>query len=226
MQSSASVTVIIPAYNEGTIIGKIIQSLKKLYPDYEILLINDGSLDDTALKAKNAGAQVISHPKKRGYGASLKTGIQNAQGELIVFFDGDGQHDPQDVGRLVKAFAEKDMVVGARPRNTGSFYRRMGKWLLTQWVKMLTGKKIPDLNSGLRILKRSLALELLGLLPDGFSLTTTLTLLSLKQNYRLHYLPIRVFPRIGRSTLNSLDFFKILRLVLKIWRSTSLPQKT
>ena len=125
--SETTVSIIIPAYNEGEIIADIVKQIRTLYPDFEVIVINDGSTDDTAAEAQKAGAGVYSHPDNIGNGAAVKTGIMVASGKILVFMDGDGQHDPADISNLLKYMPEFEMVVGARTRGSqASFGRALG----------------------------------------------------------------------------------------------------
>ena len=216
MKGSPHVSILIPAYHVEKTIAGIVHRIRSLYPGHEILVIDDGSSDRTADEAQKAGAFVLSHPFNRGYGAALKTGLRRARGEIVVFLDGDGEHHPEDIQRLLNAMEEAHMAVGARAILYRGPLKRWGKWILTQTAQIIVQKKIPDLNSGLRALRRPLALRFLSRLPDGFSLTTTLTLLMFRGGYRVCYLPIRVSPRVGESTVRPLDFFKTFFRILKV----------
>jgi glycosyltransferase involved in cell wall biosynthesis len=218
------VSVIIPAFNEEQGIADVLPCLLETlsttgYP-YEVIVIDDGSTDCTAEIAARFGVQVISHRSNKGYGASLKTGIRAALYELIVMMDSDGQHDPADVLRLVEMAGAHDMVVGARSRGSHSpALRRPGKWLLQVVANYLAGVRIPDLNSGLRIFTRDLALRFMHILPNGFSFTTTLTLACLKENFQIGWMPIVVTPRSGKSTVKPIQdgyntFILILRTIV------------
>ncbi|MCX8038523.1 MAG: glycosyltransferase family 2 protein [Candidatus Sumerlaeia bacterium] len=191
------VTVVLPAYNEAETIALTIRNLRRLYPDYEVLVVDDGSGDDTAQIAEREGARVIRNRINRGYGAALKQGMRKAAGDLIVFMDADGQHDPADVARLVEALKDCDMVIGARSPEDQVAIRKPGKWLLSVAAEFLAGQHIPDINSGFRAFRRKEALRFLPFLPNGFSLTTTLTLAMLKDGCIVDYVPIRVAPRAG-----------------------------
>jgi glycosyltransferase involved in cell wall biosynthesis len=209
-------TILIPAFNEAASIDKVIRKIRELCPRQEILVINDGSTDGTEAAARQAGARVINHPYNMGYGAAIKTGVRHARGAHLVFFDADGQHDPKDIPRLLEALGQSDMAVGARPVGTGAWGRRSGKWFLYRVANYLVGRSIPDLNSGLRAIRRSLALQFIHLLPNGFSLSTTLTLALFRSGYRVSYLPIQVQERVGKSTVSPVDFFKTLFLILRM----------
>ena len=209
-------TIILPAFNEAHSIEAVIQGVRKVCPQEEILVINDGSTDETEAAARTAGARVLSHPYNMGYGAAIKTGIRHARFRRLVFFDADRQHDPKDIPRLLAALSQSDMAVGARPKGSGQWGRRYGKWFLYRVANYLVGRQIPDLNSGLRAIDRDLALQFSHLLPNGFSLTTTLTLALFRSGYRVTYIPIEVFERVGTSTVSPKDFFKTLFLILRM----------
>lgn len=209
-------TIIIPAFNEAEVIERVISGIREACPGGEILVVNDGSSDSTESGARRAGARVISHPFNMGYGAALKTGIRHARGTALVFFDADGQHDPKDIPRLLEALKHCEMAVGARPKGSGAWGRRSGKWFLHRVANYLVGRSIPDLNSGLRAIRRPLALQYLHLFPNGFSLTTTITLALFRGGYRVDYIPIEVQRRVGTSTVSPKDFFKTLFLILRM----------
>ncbi len=206
-------TILIPAFNEATTISQVIQGLRTKRPDDEILVIDDGSSDGTGILADEAGARVIVHDRNQGYGGALKTGIRHARYENLVFFDGDGQHDPSQIEPLLEKLQNYDMVVGARPKGKGDLGRRTGKWLLQRVANYLVGFSIPDLNSGLRALRKNRIKPFIHLLPDGFSLTTTITLALLRSGFLVAYIPISYIPRTGNSTVSPKDFFKTLILI-------------
>lgn len=198
-----SVTVILPALNEAGAIGQVVRDLAARYPEYEILVVDDGSTDNTGRFAAAAGARVIRHEWNKGYGASLRTGCRQARGEVVVCFDGDGQHDPDDVERLVREIGDYDMVVGARSRDSHEpVIRRPGKFILSLFANFLAGVKIPDVNSGFRAFKRDVILRYLHLMPTGFSFSTTSTFAMLKSGRPVKWVPIRVAKRIGTSSVS------------------------
>jgi glycosyltransferase involved in cell wall biosynthesis len=210
------ITILIPAFNEEKAIASVVERLKKSHPDDEILVVDDASTDQTAKLAETAGARVIRHQFNLGYGGALKTGIRHAQNEILMFFDADDQHDPADIHPIVEALENTDMAVGARPKGSGALYRRSGKWFLHRVANYLVGHPIPDLNSGLRAIRRNLALQFLHLLPNGFSFSTTITLALMRSGFQVAYVPIKVKERIGKSTLSLKDFFKTLFLIIRM----------
>jgi len=198
-----SVTVIVPAFNEAGAIGQVVRDLVARCPEHEILVIDDGSTDNTGELATSAGAQVIRHDWNKGYGASLRTGCRHARGDVVVCFDGDGQHDAGDVERLVDEIGPHDMVVGTRSHDSYEpLIRRPGKLLLAAFANFLAGVKIPDLNSGLRAFKRDVILRYLHLMPTGFSFSTTSTFAMLKSGCPVKWVPIKVKKRIGTSSVS------------------------
>ena len=198
-----SATVIIPALNEAQAIGQVVRDLIALYPDYEILVVDDGLTDNTGELAALAGARVVRHDWNKGYGASLRTGCRAAKGEIVVCFDGDGQHNPQDVKRLLDEIGPHDMVVGTRSRDSHEpLVRRPGKFILSAFANFLAGVKIPDVNSGFRAFKRSVILRYLHLMPMGFSFSTTSTFAMLKSGRPVKWVPITVKKRIGTSSVS------------------------
>ena len=216
--SSDKVSIIIPAYNEAQSIGDVIHKIINLYPDFEIIVINDGSTDYTGTAAKDAGAIVFSHPFNLGNGAAIKSGIRIASGDILVFMDGDGQHDPKDIEKMLIYFPEYDMVVGAR---TGEkvhipFFRRPAKWFLTRLAGFLVGSRIPDLNSGLRIFRKNLCLEFSHLYPEGFSFTSTLTMAFLTHKYSVKFIPINYYKREGKSSMRAYDFVNFNKLFVRL----------
>lgn len=216
-----SVSIVIPAYQEGEVVGEVVANVKRVAETLgcpcEVLVVDDGSTDNTGEAARQAGAQVLVHPYNRGYGAALKTGIRAATGRTVIFMDADGQHDPQDIRRLLADRQVFDMVVGARKRSQGSpLWRKPGKLLLGLLANSLTGRNIPDLNSGLRALDREMALRFLPIMPDGFSFSTTSTIAAFRGGYTVQYVPIQVAHRVGKSTVTMMDGFKTIMLIIRI----------
>ncbi len=202
-KSLCAVTVIVPALNEAGAIAQVVKDLALRYPEYEILVIDDGSQDNTGEIAELAGARVIRHQWNKGYGASLRTGCRNARGNVVVFFDGDGQHDPDDVRRLVDEIGPCDMAVGMRSADSYEpLIRQPGKFLLAAFANFLAGVKIPDVNSGFRAFKRDVILRYLHLMPMGFSFSTTSTFAMLKSGRPVKWVPIKVKKRIGASSVS------------------------
>lgn len=210
-------TIIIPAYNEGEVIASVINELRENDIN-NILVINDGSTDNTEEILKKINVAFISHKTNKGYGASLKTGIKNTKSEYVAIYDGDGQHLPSELVKLMNEINDYDMIVGAR--NSESFQvsnRKWGKKLIKFVVNKITDFDVPDFNSGLRIFKRELILKYLHLMPDGFSFSTTSTVTFLKLKHDVKYVPIFVKEREGRqSNVKMQDGFKTIMLVTNL----------
>ena len=212
-------TIVIPAYNEGAVLGRVLEEIGKPALCKKIIVVEDGSTDDTAEVAKMHGATVLSHPENRGYGAALKTGIMATQTEIVVCCDGDGQHHLPDVLRIAEQADKYDMVVGARDKASSKDWLRMpGKLILGYFASILTNKKIPDLNSGLRSFRVDSIKKFLHLMPNGFSFSTTSSIAMLRMGCSVHYVPISVKRRIGRkSTVDILrDGVRVLMLILNL----------
>jgi glycosyltransferase involved in cell wall biosynthesis len=217
-----AVSVIVPAFNEAASIEALVSGLRRAGSWHEILVVDDGSTDDTGRRATQAGARVIRHPYNKGNGAAVKTGIRQATGGLVLILDGDGQHHPSDAVRLVAALSEYDLVVGARSSATqASGARRIGNALLNAIAGYLAERRIPDLTSGFRAARRDHLLEFLHLLPNGFSTPTTTTLAFLRAGYSVRFEPIDAGVRQGHSKIrlgaDGLQFFVILFKVITIF---------
>lgn len=214
------VTIIIPALNEAGVIGTVVADLVKAIPGAEIIVVDDGSTDETGKLAAGAGACVIRHDISLGYGAALHTGVLASEREYVLFSDADGQHTGADALSVLNACQDCDMVVGARRRESHvPLVRAPGKWILRRFTDFLAGMKIPDLNSGLRIVRRNVLLKYLHLMPRGFSFSSTTTIALLKGGYRVHWVPITVHKRVGQSSVKQWKhgpqtMMLILRLVV------------
>jgi len=183
-----STSVIVPAFNEAASIAALVSGLRAAATWGEILVVDDGSEDQTSERARTAGARVIRHPYNKGNGAAVKTGIRNATGIFILIIDDDGQHRPADALRLVAQLDTYDLVVGARSTETqATTVRRYGNAMLNWTASYLTERPIPDLTSGFRAARRSCLVEFLHLLPNGFSTPTTTTLAFLKAGYSVRF---------------------------------------
>ena len=215
---TAAVSVIIPAYNEGESIGEVVRAIAGEGPWREIIVVDDGSADDTSERARAAGAVVVRHPYNKGNGAAVKSGVRRSSGEYILILDGDGQHQVTDARRLVTRLAEFDLVVGARSGSTqASLVRRIGNDALNRMASHLTGRRIPDLTSGFRAARRECVVEFLHLLPNGFSTPTTTTLAFIKAGYNVAFEPVDARPRRGASKIRlTSDGPRFFVIVLKI----------
>jgi glycosyltransferase involved in cell wall biosynthesis len=216
-----SVSVIIPAFQERQTIEatvrRTIDVVSRLGFSYEVIVVDDGSTDGTGDAARAAGAQVLTCAQNFGYGGALKAGIRSASFRTIILLDGDGQHNPADIPRLLAERATFDMVVGRRKGTAGShFWRKPGKVILGWFANHLAGRKIPDLNSGYRALDRDMALRFLPIMPQGFSFSTTITLAAFKAGYSVQYVPIEVAHRVGKSTVRVSDGFRTVMLIIRL----------
>ncbi|MBN2036065.1 MAG: glycosyltransferase family 2 protein [Chitinispirillaceae bacterium] len=215
-------TVIVPIYNESIEIQafheKITASLMPLNVPWELLYVNDGSTDGSGDLLKNLpGATVLDFSKNRGYGAALKAGILQAKYDAIAIIDCDGTYDPSDIMHLYSEMSSRsyDMVIGKRPHDKGS--RLLAKKFLQNFGSYAAGTRIEDLNSGLRVFKKEIALRMIDLLPDGFSFTSTITLGALCFGYRLWYVAISYGIRTGRSKLRPVkSFITFSYLIIRI----------
>jgi glycosyltransferase involved in cell wall biosynthesis len=222
MADAAETSVVIPAFNEAASIGEVVRDLAAAAPWREILVVDDGSSDETGGQAAAAGARVLRHPYNKGNGAAVKTGIREAAGAFILITDGDGQHRPADATRLVSHLGSYDLVVGARSREThASVSRRIGNATLNAVASFLTEQRIPDLTSGFRAARRDQLLEFLHLLPNGFSTPTTTTLAFIKAGYSVRFEPVDAAQRAGVSKIrlgsDGVHFFLILLKVITIF---------
>ncbi len=221
--STAEVSVIVPACNESQSIGQVVNRLVTLYPDFEIIVVDDGSTDLTASVAKDAGATVYRHPYNIGNGASVKTGIRLASGRILVFMDGDSQHDPSDIQKMLPYFPRYDMVVGARPLSQQASWRRALGNKVYNWLASYVAKfHVPDLTSGFRAIKSDIARHFLHLLPNTYSYPTTLTLGALRDGRSVKYIPINVGSRkTGKSKIrifrDGVRFFMIITKICTLY---------
>ena len=215
-------SIIIPVFNEEDSINEIIDRIKSVMRDtddtYEILVVNDGSTDNSkAILEAIQGIKLINHVNNLGYGASLKTAIMKAKYDFVLITDADGTYPIEDIPKLTQYLDRFDMAVGARIKTRNvSFSKRIAKWIITKTANMLSKNKIPDINSGFRVFKKEAALKFFNLYPDGFSFTTTITLVFLMNNYRVKYIPIEYHKRKGKSKMKPKEFFGFLNLLLNI----------
>ena len=221
--SSQRISIIIPACNEAQTIGELVARVRQLHPDAEIIVIDDGSSDQTAETAQQAGADVYRHAYNIGNGAAIKSGIRAATGDVLVFMDGDGQHDPEDIKRLLQQIPEYDMVVGARSlRNQSSVLRALGNAVYNRFASYAANFTIRDLTSGFRAIKSDIARNFLYLLPNTYSYPTTLTLGVLRTGRSVKYLAITTAKRVkGKSRVKLLQdgvrFFMIITRIATLY---------
>lgn len=222
MSKPLGISVIIPCYNEAENIGNVLEELipfmKNTGIPYEILTINDGSSDSTeAVAGLIRGHHLINHPENRGYGASIKTGVRHAQLDWVLWYDADGQHKPEHLIDLLDIAADEHMVVGARTKDKSPLLRKPGKWLLNKIANYLVDTKIPDLNSGLRLVYRDDFKKFEHLYPDGFSISTTITLSFLKGKIPVRYVPIDIVRRAaGKSMVRPVEALRMFSLIFRI----------
>jgi glycosyltransferase involved in cell wall biosynthesis len=218
------ISVIIPALNEGLVIGNVVKQIhavvNTLDENHEIIVIDDGSTDDTAQQAQEAGAVVIQHPYNIGNGASVKSGIRRARGKILVTIDGDGQHDPNDIPRLVERIGHYDMVVGSRNRESDTAaHRDLANMVFNSLASYISERKIEDLTSGFRAVKTHIARQFVYLLPNKFSYPSTITLSVVRAGYSLGYESIKFAGR-DKKTKSKIkplqDGVRFLMIILKI----------
>lgn len=212
-------SIILPARNEADGLKRVLPELKRRYPQAEILVIDDGSSDDTAAVGREQGARVISHPYGMGNGAAVKTGIRRATGEILVLMDADGQHRPEDIERLLAKLDEGyEMVVGAR--DSGS-QASIGRWFANTfyngYASWMVGQRIKDLTSGFRAVRAERMREFIHMLPNGFSYPTTSTMAFFRSGYPVAYVPIKAEARLGKSHIRPLrDGIRFLLIMFRI----------
>lgn len=212
------VTILLPAYNEAGVIGETIRAIRALHPDFEILVVDDGSTDNTMREAMEAGANVWPHPYNIGNGAAIKSGLRCARGEWVLMMDADGQHKPEDIARLLEHKDRYDMVVGARTRQSEtSAHRDLANWVYNRFASYVTRFKVEDLTSGFRLVRLSVARQFIYLLPNTFSYPSTLTLGYLRSGRTVQYIPIQTKARVGKSKIKLLkDGARFFLIITKI----------
>ncbi|MEW6752661.1 MAG: glycosyltransferase family 2 protein [Candidatus Latescibacterota bacterium] len=217
-------SVVIPAYNEaeaiGPVLGRLVEHLGGLGLTWEIVVVSDGSTDGTAQAVRGADPRIrlVEHPYNLGNGAAVKSGIRHATGRVVILMDADGQHDPGLIARFVAECGRYDMVVGARGRGSqAGWHRGLANGLYNRLASYVTGRRVEDLTSGFRAVRRDVARRFLSLLPNGFSHPTTLTLCLMRAGFSVCYLPIHTPRRQGRSKIRlATDGPRFLLVIVKI----------
>lgn len=215
----SKVSIVIPAKNEALALAGLLSELKVKYPNYEIIVVNDGSEDHTSDVCAENDVLEVKHVYSKGNGAAIKAGARKASGEIIVFMDGDGQHAPSDVSRLLESISEGyDMVVGARTMaSQASVGRGLANGFYNRLASFMTGHRIQDLTSGFRAVRASKFREFLYLLPNGFSYPTTSTMAFFRAGYSVSYISINAADRVGKSHIKPLkDGLRFLLIIFKI----------
>lgn len=214
------ISVVIPAHKEAEAIGDVVRRVGAVFPDAEIIVIDDGSPDQTAERATQAGARVLKNPYNIGNGASVRRGVLASTGDIVVMMDGDGQHPPEALPSLLAFLPEYDMVVAARTRKSDtSRLRNIGNRMLIQVAQWLSGRTIPDLTSGFRAIKRAPLLEYLHLFPSRYSYPTTITLAMILAGRFVHYVPVDGISRrmSGASHLSPVsDFVRFIAIIFRV----------
>lgn len=219
--AAGSVSVVVPAYNEEKGVAEALRDLRRVLDRsglvYEVLVVDDGSTDATSEIARREGATVVTQPENRGYGAALKAGIRRAKYDAVVITDADGTYPPDTIPKLVEGLRDYDMVVGARVGENVAIpaVRRPAKWFLGRLASYLAGRPIPDLNSGLRAMRRDLVQRYEHILPPGFSFTTTITLAALCRDHLVRYETIDYHARLGDSKIRPRHAFDFLLLIVR-----------
>jgi len=212
-------SIVIPAKNESGAIGIVVTTALKQFPDAEVIVVDDGSSDDTAKVASEAGAKVVSHPESLGNGAAVKSGARVATGDLIAFMDGDGQHDARELVPLIKSLDEGyEMAIGARTSGSHANVGRLfANGLYNGIASIMSGRKILDLTSGFRVARAEKFKQFLYLLPNGFSYPTTITMAFLRSGYPITFEPISAAKRIGESHIRPIrDGVRFMIIIFKV----------
>jgi glycosyltransferase involved in cell wall biosynthesis len=212
-------SIIIPAKNEAEIIGTVVESVRELHPQAEILVVNDGSDDETGPLAEQSGATVVTHPVSLGNGAAIKSGARAASGDVLVMMDGDGQHKAADIQSLIdKLDSGYSMAIGARDSGSHAGIGRLAaNGLYNVFASMISGHRILDLTSGFRAVRADLFKKFLYLLPNGFSYPTTITMAFLRSGYPVTFVPIKAEERTGTSHIRPVrDGLRFLAIIFKV----------
>jgi glycosyltransferase involved in cell wall biosynthesis len=212
-------SIIIPAKNEADGLNRLLPELKSAQPEAQIIVVNDGSTDNTADICEQQAVECVTHPYSKGNGAAIKSGVRAATGEVLVMMDADGQHQPKDIADLIDTFKQGyDMVVGARNSDSqASLAREFGNGMYNKLARYMTGQPIQDLTSGFRVVNARKFRQFLYLLPNGFSYPTTITMAFFRAGFSVGYWPIFAPKRIGKSHINLLkDGVRFFLIIFKI----------
>lgn len=215
----AKISIILPAKNEAASLRTLLPEIQELMPDVELIVVNDGSTDDTAGICGQYGAQLITHPYSMGNGAAIKSGARAAEGEILVFMDADGQHQPQDIPLLLEKLSQGyDMVVGARSmRSQAGMHRAVANGFYNRLASWMVGQNVADLTSGFRAVSADKFRNFIYLLPNGFSYPTTITMSFFRAGYGVGYVPIHALERVGNSHMRIVrDGVRFLLIIFKI----------
>ena len=226
LSSTPVVSVVVPAFNEEGAIEETIDQLDTAFrgvEGFEVVVVDDGSQDGTLAKLKSLQPQypaltVVEHGVNRGYGAALKTGMRHARSDLIAIIDADGTYPIADLPKLVRLADEYDMVVGARTGHNVEYplIRKFPKYFLRRWINWIVKTNVPDVNSGMRVFRKEMGQRFVRILPDGFSFTITITISSIRNNYRVLFEPIDYFDRNGRSKIRPFhDTLRFLQIICR-----------
>jgi glycosyltransferase involved in cell wall biosynthesis len=217
--SSSDISIILPAKNEAAGLPALLEKILTYHPNVELIIVDDGSTDETAAIALLKGAKVISHPYSMGNGAAIKTGARAATKDILIFMDADGQHKPQDISRMLTELnTGYDMVIGARnAKSQATFGRLAANTLYNNFARFMVNHKVDDLTSGFRAVRANKFREFLYLLPNGFSYPTTITMAFFRSGYSVKYIPIHAAERIGKSHIRPLQYgARLLLIIFKI----------
>jgi glycosyltransferase involved in cell wall biosynthesis len=218
-KDTTRLSIIIPAKNEAAVIGDVVTSVRSVYQNAEIVVVDDGSTDNTAQLARDSGAQVVTHPVSLGNGAAIKSGARAASGDVFVMMDGDGQHRAEDIPSLIEMLdGGFDMVIGARDSGSHAGIGRLAaNGLYNVFASMISGQRILDLTSGFRAVRADLFKRFIYLLPNGFSYPTTITMAFLRSGFPITFVSIKADDRIGKSHIRPIrDGVRFLAIIFKI----------
>lgn len=214
-----TLSIVLPCFNEASNLKVLLPQIQSICPQAEIIVVNDGSIDNTKEVCAEFSVSIISHPYSIGNGAAIKSGARHAKGDVIVFMDGDGQHDPSDIPRILEKFDQGfEMVIGARHTNShASSVRWFGNWFYNRFASAMTGRNIEDLTCGFRAVRARVFRKFLYLLPNGFSYPTTSTMAFFRAGFPVAYVGIHAGKREGKSHIKTIrDGIRFLIIIVKI----------